>query len=259
MASLSLEHLKPLQAQLDDHRIYEAVRDLRDLRVFMHHHVFPVWDYMSLIKYLQRTIAPAQIPWKPSGDPSLRYFINQLVLREESDSLPGTDGEPWYGSHFELYCRAMEEVGADGSLPARFLQRVAEDGLDAALYSNLVPLPARYFSETSFCFIREDKPHLVAAAVAVGRERLIPGMFRRFLERMALGPPEAPAFHHYLGRHTQPDALLQETLSMRLLTSLCGEDPQRIEEARTAAEEALCARLRFWDGVLAAIESDRAP
>ena len=32
---------------------------------------------------------------------------------------------------------------------------------------------------------------------------------------------------------------------------------QRLEEAETAAEEALCARIRFWDGVLAAIEAGR--
>ena len=75
----------------------------------------------------------------------------------------------------------MEEIGADGTLPGRFLSLVAEQGIDKALYSDLVPLPARYFTETTFCFIREDKPHLVAAALAVGRERLIPGMFRRFL------------------------------------------------------------------------------
>jgi hypothetical protein len=45
---------------------------------------------------------------------------------------------------------------------------------------------------------------------------------------------------------------------MRLLTTLCGDDQKRIEEAQTAAEEAICARLRFWDGVLDAIEARRA-
>jgi hypothetical protein len=45
---------------------------------------------------------------------------------------------------------------------------------------------------------------------------------------------------------------------MRLLTTLCGDDPRRIEEAEAAAEEALCARIRFWDGVLNAIETGRA-
>jgi hypothetical protein len=30
-----------------------------------------------------------------------------------------------------------------------------------------------------------------------------------------------------------------------------------IEEAEAAAEEAICARIRFWDGVLEAIQAQR--
>ncbi len=45
---------------------------------------------------------------------------------------------------------------------------------------------------------------------------------------------------------------------MQLLNALCADDPRRLEEAEeTAAEEALCARIRFWDGVLDAIETRR--
>ena len=44
---------------------------------------------------------------------------------------------------------------------------------------------------------------------------------------------------------------------MRLLATLCADDAQRIEEAEAAAEEAICARIRFWDGVLDAIETRR--
>jgi hypothetical protein len=135
---------------------------------------------------------------------------------------------------------------------------VTEQGIDAALYCDLVPLPARYFTETTFCFIREDKPHVVAAALAVGRERLIPGMFRQFADRVGIGADRAPAFHYYLNRHIRMDEDLHGPLSMSLLAALCGDDPQRIEEAETAAEEAVCARIRFWDGVLEAIEARRA-
>ncbi|MBK1720709.1 DUF3050 domain-containing protein [Thiocystis violacea] len=257
MASLNLEHLRPLRAQLDGHAIYGAIRRVEDLRIFMHHHLFSVWDFMSLVKDLQRVIAPVEVPWTPGADPSLRYFINQLVLEEESDAISGADGETLYASHFELYRRAMTEVGADGELPARFLDLVAEQGVDKALYSDMVPLPARYFTETTFCFIREDKPHVVAAALALGRENLIPTMFRQFLNRMEIGAEQAPSFHAYLDRHVQLDGDFHGPLSIRLLETLCGDDPQRIEEAETAAEEAVCARIRFWDGILEAIESNR--
>lgn len=257
MPSLNLEHIGPLQEQLESHPIYGAIRDRSDLQVFMEHHVFSVWDFMSLVKYLQQEIAPARVPWMPTGDPSLRHFINRLVLEEESDDIAEPDGTRFYGSHFELYCRAMKEIGADSEGPGRFVALVAERGIDDALYSSLVPVPARYFTETTFCFIREDKPHQVAAALAVGRERLIPGMFRQFAQRMGIGADRAPSFHAYLDRHIQLDDELHGPLSMKLLTELCGDDATRIEEAQIAAEEAVCARIRFWDGVLGAIESRR--
>jgi hypothetical protein len=256
MAELNLEHLRPLQAELDGHPIYAALQTLADLRVFMAHHVFSVWDFMSLVKYLQGHIAPTTVPWMPQGDPNLRFFINQLVLEEESDQVPHPEG-PRYASHFESYLDAMTEVGADTDPPRRFLGLVRAQGLDAALYSDLVPLPARYFCETTFCFIRQDKPHAVAAAFALGRERIIPAMFRRLLARVELGTDRAPGFHYYLERHIHLDGDFHGPLSLELLKALCGGDPVRIDEAQTAAEEALCARIRLWDGVLAAIETAR--
>jgi hypothetical protein len=254
---MNLDHIRPLQEQLNAHPIYGALERIEDLQVFMRHHVFSVWDFMSLIKYLQARLAPTAVPWMPRGDGSVRYFINQLVLEEESDIVPSRDGAVEHASHFELYCRAMTEIGADGQMPARFLDMVTTRGLDEALYSDLVPLPSRYFTETTFCFIREDKAHEVAAALAVGREKLIPTMFRQFLTRMQINETQAPVFHHYLKRHIHLDEDFHGPLSMRLLEELCEGDPNRIAEAETAAEEAICARIRFWDGVLEAIESAR--
>ena len=256
MAELNLNHLQGLQAELDGHPIYHALHGLQDLCVFMEHHVFAVWDFMSLLKYVQRQIAPAEVPWMPRGDPELRCFINRLVLEEESDSTPGL-GDLRCASHFEHYLRAMREAGADIERPLRFLDLVRERGVDAALYSDLVPLPARYFCETTFCFIREDKPHAVAAALVLGRQQVIPRMFRRLMDRMGWSAEQTPAFHHYLTRHTQLDADPDNALALRLIESLCREDPTLIAEAETAAEEAVCARIRFWDGILDAIRARR--
>jgi hypothetical protein len=257
LAKLSLDHLKPLRERLDAHPIYASLRSLDDLRVFMSHHLFSVWDFMSLVKYMQRYLAPAQVPWMPGGDTALKRFINQLVLEEESDLAPGGE-EAGYASHFELYARALTEIGGDGGLADRFIARVREQGLDAALYSDLVPLPARYFVETTFAVINEDKPHEVAAALALGREQVIPDMFRRFIAQSGLTIDQAPSFHYYLERHIHLDGELHGPLSLRMLDQICAGDPSRIEEAETAAEEAICARLRFWDGVLDAIERERA-
>jgi hypothetical protein len=257
MATLDMEHIYPLQEELERHPVYESLCTVADLRVFMTHHVFSVWDFMSLVKYLQNRIAPIEVPWMPQGDPELRFFINQLVLEEESDTVSGKDGRPIHSSHFELYCDAMDEIGADTHAPWRFLGLVRETGVDAALYSGFVPVPARYFSETTFGFIHEDKPHAVAAALAMGRELVIPEMFRRFLRKMHLNEVQAPSFHYYLKRHIKLDENFHGPMSLRLVESLCGDDRRKIEEAETAAEESICARIRFWDGVLEAIETGR--
>jgi hypothetical protein len=256
MAELNLNHLQGLQAELDGHPIYDALHGLQDLRLFMGHHVFAVWDFMSLLKYVKHHIAPADVPWTPRGDPALRHFINQLVLEEESDSTPGL-GDLRYVSHFEYYLAAMREAGADTEPPLRFLELVRERGVDAALYSDLVPLPARYFCETTFCFIREDKPHAVAAALTLGRERIVPRMFRRLLDKLEWSAAQTPAFHQYLTRHVRRDTDSHGPLSLRLVESLCRGDPTLVAEAETAAEEAICARIRFWDGILDAIRAHR--
>lgn len=255
MAAPDLTPVQPLVDELNAHPIYAELKDLDDLRVFMAHHVFSVWDFMSLIKYLQSKLAPTEVPWVPRGDSAVRYFINQLVLEEESDTLPPAEGSdaPRYSSHFEHYCRAMDEIGADSSNPKRFIELVQGQGLDRALYSDLVPLPARYFTETTFCFIREAKPHAAAAALAVGREQVIPAMFRALLDKMGIKPSDAPAFHFYLNRHIHLDEDFHGPLSAAMLEQLCGDDPERLEEASVAAEEAVCARIRFWDGVLEAV------
>lgn len=257
MATLDPERILPLQEELARHPIYQSLRTLEDLRIFMTHHVFSVWDFMSLVKYLQRKITVTEVPWIPRGDPRLRHFINQLVLEEESDTALGAGNTPIYGSHFEFYCEAMNEIGADAHQPWKFLDLVREQGVDAALYSDLAPLPARYFAGTTFGFIREDKPHIVAAALALGREQVIPEMFRQFLSKMRISVIQAPTFHRYLERHIELDDDLHGPLSMRLLETLCGDDRDKLVEAETAAEESICARIRFWDGVLDAIHAGR--
>lgn len=250
---LNDDYIQSLRTRLEAHPIYAAVASADDLRVFMQHHVYSVWDFMSLIKYLQHQVAPARWPWTPSRDPSVQRFINELVLEEETDvALPGQGG---HTSHFALYLAAMREIDADTETPERFVQLAGEAGIDAALAANLAPAPSAAFTRTTFDFISSDKPHAVAAALALGREHVIPSMFRAFLARMAVTEAEAPSFHYYLNRHVHLDEDFHAPLSLRLLAALCGDDAGKWHEARAAAESAVNARLKFWDGVLAALPS----
>ena len=239
------------QSQLNDHPVYEAVSSLKDLRCFMEHHIYSVWDFMSLIKYLQSVVAPTKYPWTPKGDGSVRRFINELVLEEESDETEGG-----FSSHFELYHKAMNEVGADTKPSAEFVGAVDELGINKALQLPVVPAPSREFTSTTFEFINNDKPHQVAAALALGREHIIPGMFRSILKTIGVSDKEAPIFHFYLNRHIHLDEDFHAPLSLKLLNGLCGNDEVRVDEAISAAKKAVEARVRFWDNVLKAIQSN---
>src|SRR5512135_351810 len=237
-----------LRARLDRHPLYESLRGVEDLRVFMAHHVHSVWDFMSLIKFLQHAVAPARWPWQPGTDPTVQRFINELVLEEETDEAgPGHPGE--FSSHFQLYLGAMREVGADAGTPLRFVEMAVREGIAAALASGLAPGPAAQFTRSTFAFIDSGRPHVVAAVLALGREHIIPAMFRAFLARMQVGAQQAPTFHYYLNRHIHLDEDFHAPLSLRLLQGLCANDPARIAEARAAAVRAVDARLAFWDGV----------
>jgi hypothetical protein len=238
------------QQRLNSHPIYQSLDSLEDLRCFKQHHIYSVWDFMSLIKYLQGIVAPVDWPWLPTDDTGVRRFINELVLEEESDTftLPGSDTEQNL-SHFQLYCGAMREIGADDSRPRTFVECVRSDGIEAALESDLIPGPSRDFTRTTFGFLASGKPHVVAAALAIGREHVIPGMFRAFLGGMGITEQDAPMFHFYLNRHIHLDEDFHAPLSLRLLEALCDNRRERLDEALEAAEQAIAARLAFWDGV----------
>ena len=241
--------------RLEAHPIYAAVQTREDLRCFMQHHVYSVWDFMSLIKYLQSVVAPSAYPWRADGDASVRRFINELVLEEESDQHPLHSG---FASHFELYQHAMREIGADTGPVLAFVDAVRTTGIEHALADSDIPPPSRDFTATTFGFIASGRAHEAAAALALGREHIIPCMFRAILGRTGVAEDQAPIFHAYLNRHIHLDEDFHAPLSLRLLNGLCGDDPRRVEQAVAAAQVAVEARLKFWDGVLAAIEARKA-
>jgi len=253
----SLSRIRRLRSALNGHRVYQAVQDLDDLRVFMAHHVYAVWDFMSLLKALQQELAPSRQPWAAGSNTAVRRFINEIVLEEESDAgPPRPDGQTTYLSHFELYARAMAEVGADPSPATRFANLAVEHGVAGALaISGDVPPPAAAFMRTTFSFIGSSKPHMIGAAFAFGREQIIPEMFRSLLERVGIVESQAPTFDYYLKRHIHLDEGQHGPLSMLMLEQLMGGDGARQAEVEQAAVESIQARIALWDGVVEAISA----
>ncbi len=242
------ESLRPLRTQLVTHDMYRRVETLEDVRLFMAHHVFAVWDFMSLLKALQRHLTCVTIPWMPQGDRRSRRLINEIVMAEESDE----EGGGGYSSHFELYRAAMDQCGADTSRIDGFLDRIRRgEGVTAALDTAGVPQAAQAFVETTWKIIASGAMHAIAAAFTLGREELIPDMFRALVADLQTRlPAQLTLFHAYLERHIHVDEAHHTPMALHMLAGLCNDDPRKWREAEEAARVALNARVALWDGVV---------
>lgn len=245
-----LTRLAPVRERLLAHPIYESITSLRRVQIFMEHHVFAVWDFMSLLKRLQQVVTSVSVPWLPPLRADLARFINEIVLAEESDE----DGRGGYASHFELYLDAMRDCGA-GPERVEALVQMLRDGspVETALRRTEVVDEVRDFVLENLRIAMSGKPHEVAAAFFFGREDVIPEMFARVAPRLAEQGGSVERLRYYVDRHIELDADEHGPLARRLLEDLCGDDEQRWEEATQTALAALEGRIRLWDATLAGL------
>jgi hypothetical protein len=241
--------IEPARARLLTHPLYGRMRTLADVRVFMRCHAFAVWDFMSLLKRLQRDLTCVTVPWVPVGDAEVRYLINEIVCGEESD----VDPEGGRISHFDLYLRAMRAAGADDHAIRATTTAIATGmSYTEALRGAQPPAAAARFTAATLALACEGKPHAVAAAFTYGREDLIPEMFLEVVRRLGSDHPgKLDVFRYYLERHIEVDGGHHGEIARRMTDLLCGADARKAEEAAQAANEAIEARLALWDGILA--------
>jgi hypothetical protein len=204
----------------------------------MRYHVFAVWDFMSLLKSLQRQISCINVPWKPSVYPTkMVRLINQIVLGEESDI--DQFGNPT--SHFELYLKAMEEVGASSSEIRDFI---------SSLDMNLIPTGARRFVEHNLFLAKHGHIVEVAASFFYGREKLVPEMFKTMKSILKKENIHAPTLIYYLERHIEVDSDEHGPLALECLNFLIGKDESLRSLAYHAGQKALLMRQELWNEVL---------
>jgi hypothetical protein len=227
--------IEPLRQQLVNHKLYENILAIDDLHVFMEHHVFAVWDFMSLLKSLQQKLTCTNIPWMPVGSANTRYLINEIVLGEESDM----DEEGNRTSHFELYLKAMQEAGCSVDGISNLLNELSSaKSIDEALVLANIPAEARSFVQHTFNVIETRPVGVQAAVFTFGREDLIPGMFISMVKEISKQfPGKVDTLLYYLERHIEVDGEHHSQLAYQMTADLCSDDNDKWTEATTVVKE----------------------
>jgi len=249
---MSTHHIDRLRAEIDpvrqqivDHPLYHHITDVPQLHVFMQHHVYAVWDFMSLLKSLQRSLTCVGTPWVPVGTATTRYLINEIVTGEESD----VDQQGVRMSHFELYLSAMEQSGADTSVIRAFIQHIiAGVPVAQAAAQAGVPEGAAQFMANTFEVIDQQPVHVQAAVFTFGREDLIPDMFLSLIKELnSKLSGRLGILEYYIERHIEVDGGHHSHLAYQMTSELCGDDEQKWQQATAAVKKSLEARIALWN------------
>lgn len=231
------QKLSPLKQALSHHKAYSLLNSTDHIRTFMEYHVYAVWDFMTLLKALQRRLTCVDIPWRESSYPTdVVRFINEIVIGEESDL--DQNGNPI--SHYSLYLAAMKEVGADVSKVEQFV---------TTLDTSIIPSGAREFVEYNLKLAEEGSDEEVAAAFLYGREKLIPEMFTGIKEALLRENADCPTLIYYLERHIELDGDEHGPLAEKCLQAICGNDNDKWQRALAVGEKCLQMRDALWNQV----------
>lgn len=246
--------IQPIQERLAAHPLYQSLNTAQRIARFMEYHVWAVWDFMSVVKALQRSLTCVTHPWRPQGHPEVRYLINDIVTGEESD----LDRHGQRHSHFEIYLTAMRGIGASTRSMEQFLGLLdSGSSISAAMKESRTPPAAARFVEATMAVVERGRPHEIASLFTFGREEIIPTMFLGILDRLTPPPGiDLDDLRYYLERHVEVDGGHHGPLARRMVELLIDGDPQRLTEARHVAVAALRDRLALWDAVVTIADGD---
>lgn len=240
--------LEPYRNKLVNHTLYSRLNSEEAIHHFMKIHIFAVWDFMILVKHLQRNLTSVDLLWKPTKNRETRRFINEIVLAEESDV--NLNGESI--SHFELYKEAMETAGVSIHQIDTFISELPD-----SLINNELPSEINKFISFTIESIQNLKLHEIAAIFTFGRENLIPSMFIEIVKSISLTSGNFNTFIYYLERHIELDSDDHGPVALQMVEELCGTDPVKWDEALNASIQALHHRINLWDFIQSQIEENQ--
>ncbi len=245
-----LTEITKKQELLENHPVFSAIHNIDDLRSFMSWHVFAVWDFMCLVKRLQRDLTSINTLWIPSKAPLATRLINEIVLGEESDELPNGNCI----SHFELYLLAMKEVGADTRQIESFIELIRMNTpVSEAMEKVSTNSYIQDFVNNTINTVVNGSMYQVLGSFFYGREHIIPNMFTELLNNWHIDENDAPMFVYYLKRHIELDGDEHGPAAIKIIKNLTKDDQAAMQELSSSAVDAIDSRIILWDGMLKAM------
>lgn len=237
---------------LNNHKLLKTdkLNNAEAMKIFMEHHVYAVWDFMSILKSLQHYICPSNYPWKPNlyTKNGIARLINEIVLAEESDEVI----ENQFISHFDLYIEAMEDFGANTSQIKNLMK--TEINKDLRFIDLDIPECSKDFISTTYELLSKNKLHINAALFTYGRETTLPNMFINIL-KIIEHSKKIDKLKLYLKRHVDIDSNRHGPLAIKLYELSVKNDLMKINESLDAAIIAIDSRTNLWSGIYKAIKN----
>lgn len=244
-----LRRLEPVRRSLSAHRLYGLLERRENVAAFMEHHVYAVWDFMALLKAVQRHLTCVDVNWRPAGPAAIRRLVNEIVLEEESDEVDGVAT-----SQFELYRRGMRRAGAASDKIDCFVAEI-EGGnpIEIATARCGVSADAVALLRTTQGAIATCEPHIIVATFALGWEDIVASTFDPILARIPQ-VEELETFASFLRRRIERNRRGRGTMALAMLSQICDGSATRWREAGLAGADALSARLAFWNAIATMLE-----
>ena len=151
----------------------------------------------------------------------------------------------------------MKEAGANTTSIEKFLKELDTKDVPSSLVTSNAPKPAKNFVLDTFKYIESGLPHLTATIFTLGREEIIPDMFRELVYDLNNNSSaNLKSFIYYLDRHIGLDEDEHTPLALKMIKEICGDDEIKWKECIECGKDVMKSRIKFWNEILSEIEKN---